>query len=178
MRRATARSLVVLDELGRGTSTHDGVCIAVSTLRHLVCEIGCALFFVTHYSQASDFVRMVNSCPVGDLGEHDQRLHNKMDNIHMDYLQTKPITDTENEGHAPDTTGVDSVVLLYRAVDGPAEGSFGLNVARLAGLDEQFLNKARERSNWMRSHIQQCGLNSTLYKLLTHTYFVKKTESK
>ena len=121
MRRATARSLVVLDELGRGTSTHDGVCIAVSTLRHLVCEIGCALFFVTHYSQASDFVRMVNSCPVGDLGEHDQRLHNKMDNIHMDYLQTKPITDTENEGHAPDTTGVDSVVLLYRAVDGPAE---------------------------------------------------------
>ena len=45
--QATPRSLVILDELGRGTSTHDGVAIAHATLRHLVQRVGCATLFVT-----------------------------------------------------------------------------------------------------------------------------------
>ena len=51
LKQATCRSLVVLDELGRGTSTNDGVAIALSTLKYMVQKIGCALLFVTHYPQ-------------------------------------------------------------------------------------------------------------------------------
>lgn len=54
LRHATRRSLVVLDELGRGTSTHDGVAIALATLRHVVLDLGCATLFVTHYPQVAD----------------------------------------------------------------------------------------------------------------------------
>lgn len=46
---ATKRSLVIVDELGRGTSTHDGLAIALATLQHLVAQIGCLTLFVTHY---------------------------------------------------------------------------------------------------------------------------------
>ena len=46
---ATSRSLVIVDELGRGTSTHDGLAIALATLQHLVAHIGCLTLFVTHY---------------------------------------------------------------------------------------------------------------------------------
>ena len=47
--RATPRSLVIIDELGRGTSTHDGVAIAHATLQHLVSTTRCLTLFVTHY---------------------------------------------------------------------------------------------------------------------------------
>ena len=47
--RATPRSLVIIDELGRGTSTHDGVAIAHATLQHLVASTRCLTLFVTHY---------------------------------------------------------------------------------------------------------------------------------
>merc|ERR1712142_1319046 len=49
MRHATANSLVILDELGRGTSTHDGTAIATATLEHVVRDIGSFTLFVTHY---------------------------------------------------------------------------------------------------------------------------------
>ena len=54
IKHATSRSLVVLDELGRGTSTHDGVAIAMATLRHMVRDLGCATLFVTHYPHVAD----------------------------------------------------------------------------------------------------------------------------
>ena len=47
--RATERSLVIIDELGRGTSTHDGLAIAQATLHHLVAKTRCLTLFVTHY---------------------------------------------------------------------------------------------------------------------------------
>ena len=49
LRKATARSLVIIDELGRGTSTHDGLAIAMATLQHLVLHTRCLTLFVTHY---------------------------------------------------------------------------------------------------------------------------------
>lgn len=50
---ATSRSLVIVDELGRGTSTHDGLAIALATLQHLVAHIGCLTLFVTHYPKVT-----------------------------------------------------------------------------------------------------------------------------
>ena len=50
---ATARSLVIVDELGRGTSTHDGLAIALATLQHLVSHTACLTLFVTHYPKVT-----------------------------------------------------------------------------------------------------------------------------
>lgn len=55
LKMATGRSLVILDELGRGTSTHDGVAIAHAVLDYVVKEIGCMLLFVTHYPLLAQF---------------------------------------------------------------------------------------------------------------------------
>ena len=54
LHKATTRSLVILDELGRGTATYDGLAIAEATLRHLVTNVGCPTIFVTHYPQLAD----------------------------------------------------------------------------------------------------------------------------
>lgn len=62
LKQATCRSLVVLDELGRGTATNDGVAIALSTLRYMVEKIGCALLFVTHYPQVRKHVGRGTPC--------------------------------------------------------------------------------------------------------------------
>ena len=57
LRRATDRSLVILDELGRGTSTHDGVAIAHGTLEHIITQIRCTCLFVTHYPILTDLAK-------------------------------------------------------------------------------------------------------------------------
>lgn len=52
--KATPRSLVIVDELGRGTSTHDGLAIALAALEYLVAEKRCLTLFVTHYPQVNN----------------------------------------------------------------------------------------------------------------------------
>ena len=59
---ATQRSLVIVDELGRGTSTHDGLAIALATLQHLVTRTGCLTLFVTHYPKVM--------CLMANLTQH------------------------------------------------------------------------------------------------------------
>ena len=58
MREATKDSLVILDELGRGTSTHDGVAVAMAVLDHFLNRVGCLTVFVTHYLPLTDFGRI------------------------------------------------------------------------------------------------------------------------
>lgn len=53
MARATRRSLVIMDELGRGTATHDGVAIATASLAHLVARLQCLTLFVTHHPEVA-----------------------------------------------------------------------------------------------------------------------------
>ena len=55
IKQATSRSLIILDELGRGTSTHDGVAIAFAVLNHAISEIKAMTLFVTHYPILSQF---------------------------------------------------------------------------------------------------------------------------
>ncbi len=63
--KATARSLVIIDELGRGTSTHDGLAIAMATLHHLVLATCCLTLFVTHYPKVClhERQRQYLACP-------------------------------------------------------------------------------------------------------------------
>jgi DNA mismatch repair protein MSH3 len=80
--KATERSLVVIDELGRGTSTHDGVSIAYATLHHIVERIRCCCLFVTHYHVLCDL-------------EREQAL--RVRNYHMSYLEHAAAATSEAE---------------------------------------------------------------------------------
>jgi len=116
LKLATERSLVVLDELGRGTSTHDGVAIAASVLDYLVRDRKCLTLFITHYQMLA---RMANGFPNGELK-----------NVHMRFTEE----DDEN------------VTFLYEVGEGVAHRSYGLNVARLANISESVIDIARGKS--------------------------------
>ena len=148
LEQATPRSLVILDELGRGTSTHDGVAIAHATLRHLVQRVGCATLFVTHYPQ------------LAALSEDPDIGGGKIANLHMSFVEGEDEDEDEDEdgieggsgggsadgkgGGSADGKGGGSaggeggsgssrynITFLYKAVDGQAHKSYGLNVAKV-----------------------------------------------
>lgn len=121
LKLATDRSLVVLDELGRGTSTHDGVAIAASVLDYLVREKKSLTLFITHYQVLA---RMAEGFKAGELN-----------NVHMRF--------TEEEGDD------ENVTFLYEVGEGVAHRSYGLNVARLANIGADVLELAREKSREM-----------------------------
>ncbi|KAJ2885614.1 Mismatch repair protein msh3 [Coemansia aciculifera] len=132
MRQITPRSLVIIDELGRGTSTHDGAAIAYAVLDHLVSAQPLT-FFVTHYAHLVDAFAantLVRSC-------------------HMSYLEHQPKS-ADNIGKVPIT----NITFLYKLADGASADSFGLNVARMAGLPASLLLRARDRSLWMRTEME------------------------
>lgn len=108
IRTCSSRSLVILDELGRGTSTHDGVAIAYATLQHLLSEKRCLVLFVTHYPEIAE---ISNEFP-GSVGTY-----------HVSYLTSQK-----------DKSGFDNddVTYLYKLVCGLCSRSFGFKVAQLA----------------------------------------------
>jgi DNA mismatch repair protein MutS len=108
---ATRRSLIVLDEIGRGTSTFDGISIAWSVAEHIHNNIGAKTLFATHYHELTE------------LGNQLPRARNL--NVAV----------REWGGR---------VVFLYRIVDGGADHSYGIQVAKLAGLPAPVLKRARE----------------------------------
>jgi DNA mismatch repair protein MutS len=105
---ATERSLVVMDEVGRGTSTIDGLAIAWAVSEDLLSRLGCRTLFATHYHELTALA------------------HPRLKNLSLSVL--------EEEGE---------VVFLKRIVDGPALGSYGIHVARLAGLPPRVLARAQ-----------------------------------
>ncbi|KAI8616884.1 muts domain V-domain-containing protein [Chytriomyces sp. MP71] len=128
--RASQRSLCILDELGRGTSTHDGTAIAYATLRYLVERVRCATLFVTHYPSlgATAVIGGVRCAHMGFLAEE------------------------EVKGVAP------VVTFLYKLTEGLANRSYGLNVARLAGLPASILDCALAQSRRLEAlHEQRHG---------------------
>ncbi|GAB2265214.1 Mismatch repair protein msh3 [Dionaea muscipula] len=120
LQRCTSRSLVVLDELGRGTSTHDGVAIAYATLHHLLQQKRCLVLFVTHYPKIADLQKEFP----GAVGTY-----------HVSYVTSKKENKTEYEEH-------DDVTYLYKLVPGISERSFGFKVAQLAQLPASCIQRA------------------------------------
>ncbi|HEX6036932.1 DNA mismatch repair protein MutS, partial [Longimicrobium sp.] len=108
---ATPRSLVLLDEIGRGTSTWDGLSVATATTEHLHDQVGCKTIFATHYHE---------------LTKLDERLDGVV-----------------NFSVAVREVGED-IVFLRRLVEGGADRSYGVEVARLAGLPEAVVDRARQ----------------------------------
>jgi DNA mismatch repair protein MutS len=110
LNHATERSLVVLDEIGRGTSTEDGVAIAGAVVEHLAERIGARTLFATHFRELAalaDRLPEVRSMQTA-VEQRDDRL-----------------------------------LFLHAIVPGVAEASFGLEIARLAGLPDTVLDRAR-----------------------------------
>ncbi|KAJ4899490.1 DNA mismatch repair protein MSH3 [Raphanus sativus] len=119
IRTCSSRSLVIIDELGRGTSTHDGVAIAYATLQHLLIEKRCLLLFVTHYPEIAE---ISNSHPVS-AGTY-----------HVSYLTSQK----DNNGDCDH----DDVTYLYKLVRGLCSRSFGFKVAQLAQIPPSCIRRA------------------------------------
>ena len=112
LHHATPESLVLMDEIGRGTSTYDGLALAWSIARHLAEKCRCHTLFATHYFEltalASEFRQVVN--------------------VHLDAVEHK-----------------DRIVFLHAVEEGPANRSYGLQVAQLAGVPASVIRAARRR---------------------------------
>ena len=108
---ATENSLVILDEIGRGTATYDGLSIAWSVVEHLHDEVGCRTLFATHYHELTQLAvsrQAVNNYNIAVREWNDQ------------------------------------IIFLRQIVPGAADKSYGIQVARLAGLPDSIINRAKE----------------------------------
>lgn len=122
LRSATPRSLVILDELGRGTSTHDGMAIAYAALWHLIRKARCLTLFVTHYTTLAQAVQAV--------------FPKVAQNLHMAYMEG-------DGGGGGDGNGPQQkITFLYKVAEGISPSSFGLNVARIAGFPSAIIDEA------------------------------------
>ncbi|MCR6685219.1 DNA mismatch repair protein MutS [Pseudoxanthomonas sp.] len=117
LHHATAQSLVLMDEIGRGTSTYDGLALADAVAGHLATVNRCWTLFATHYFELTAL-----ATPESGIA-----------NVHLDAV----------EHH--DKNGGDTLVFMHAVKDGAADRSFGLQVAALAGLPKATLAQARRR---------------------------------
>ncbi|OWK45265.1 DNA mismatch repair protein MutS [Fimbriiglobus ruber] len=111
LNNATPRSLVILDEIGRGTSTYDGVSLAWAITEYLHDTVGCRALFATHYHE------------LAQLAPALPRLRN----------YTVQVQELEKE-----------VIFLHKIAPGSADKSYGIHVARLAGVPEPILGRAEQ----------------------------------
>ncbi|GAB3385962.1 DNA mismatch repair protein MutS [Lysobacter fragariae] len=117
LHNATAQSLVLMDEIGRGTSTYDGLALAEACARHLAHDNRAYTLFATHYFELTALAE-----PGSGIA-----------NVHLDAVE-----------HHDKERG-DTLVFMHAVKDGPADRSFGLQVAALAGLPKSVVKQARGR---------------------------------
>lgn len=113
LRNATSNSLLILDEIGRGTSTFDGLSIAWAVIEHIANKkiLGAKTLFATHYHELTE-------------------LEGKMDNVHNYCIAVK------EKG--------DDIVFLRKIIKGGADRSYGIQVAKLAGVPDMVIDRAKE----------------------------------
>ena len=111
LRYATKHSLILFDEIGRGTATYDGMALAQAMLEYIDEAIGAKTLFSTHYHELTELA-----------GEHQS-----MRNVHVDVREEK------NE-----------IEFRYRVIEGKADKSYGINVAKLAHLPKVVLDRASQ----------------------------------
>ncbi|MGH8309541.1 MAG: DNA mismatch repair protein MutS, partial [Steroidobacteraceae bacterium] len=111
LHNATARSLILMDEIGRGTSTFDGLSLAWAMARHIATRVQAFTLFATHYFELTALAEEVEGCA----------------NVHLDATEHR-----------------DGIVFLHAVKDGPANRSYGLQVAQLAGVPREVIARAKE----------------------------------
>ncbi|KAM6328810.1 LOW QUALITY PROTEIN: DNA mismatch repair protein Msh3 [Alca torda] len=129
IRKATSRSLVILDELGRGTSTHDGIAIAYATLEHFIRDVESLTLFVTHYPSVCELEKVYPE---------------KVGNYHMAFLVNEEES-AEQKG-SEEEENPEFITFLYQITKGVSARSYGLNVAKLADIPEEILKMAAHKS--------------------------------
>ena len=110
LNRATPESLVLIDEIGRGTSTFDGLALAWAIAHRLAERNRCLALFATHYFELTALPAELDGCA----------------NVHFDAVEHK-----------------DGIVFLHAVADGPANRSYGLQVAKLAGVPGETIRQAK-----------------------------------
>jgi len=129
LNQATDRSLVILDEIGRGTATYDGLAIAWATVEYLHAENKCRTLFATHFHELTT-------------------LSSKLENMRNVTIQVK-----EHDG---------DVIFLHTVTEGSADRSYGLQVAKLAGLPAAVVGRARD----VLSHLENQGSGNKIDALI------------
>ena len=118
LQEATDKSLILFDEIGRGTSTYDGMALAQSMIEYIATCLHAKTMFSTHYHELT---MLTDNVPC-------------VRNVHV-------VVKEDN----------DEVTFLYKIKEGPAGQSYGINVARLAGLPESVLSRAKELQKELES---------------------------
>ena len=118
LQNATEKSLILFDEIGRGTSTYDGMALAQAMIEYIAACIHAKTLFSTHYHELTSVTDSIGG----------------IRNVHV-------VVREEN----------DKVTFLYKIKNGPAGHSYGINVARLAGLPEAVLDRARDLQKELES---------------------------
>ncbi len=108
---ATSKSLVILDEIGRGTSTYDGISLAWAIAEYLHEKIGCRTFFATHYHELTELANTFEG----------------ISNLNVAVRESN-----------------DEIAFLHKILPGAADKSYGIHVARLAGVPKEVIRRARD----------------------------------
>lgn len=145
LRSATPRSLVILDELGRGTSTHDGAAIAQAVLDYVVRETKCLTLFITHYQ---------------NLARVAEGLGGLVKCVHMKFSARRAGKTVGDEREASEEVegggeGDEEITFLYEVAEGVAHRSYGLNVARLARIPRKVLEVAATKSKELENEVKK-----------------------
>lgn len=136
VKHATIDSLILMDELGRGTSTHDGTAIAHAVVKYLSSNLKCRTLFSTHYHDL--------------IGGLDETVN--IQPLHMKCIEQKD-----------STTGQEEIIFLYKVAPGECPKSHGFNAARLAGLPEQLISIAKKKAKEMH---QDAEITSNIRTIL------------
>lgn len=125
LNNATSRSLVILDEVGRGTSTYDGLALAWAVCEHIAMRIKCRTLFATHYHELTELEGLIDGVA----------------NLNVAVREW-----------------ADEVVFLHKIVPGGTDRSYGVHVARLAGVPKDVIERAKEILPRLQAHLAE-GLN-------------------
>lgn len=129
LHNATPRSLVLMDEIGRGTSTFDGLSLAWACAIHLAREVQAFTLFATHYFELTALPEQIPQAA----------------NVHLDATEYN-----------------DSIVFLHAVQEGPANQSYGIQVAKLAGIPATVINLAKKELRKLENSTQNPAKNISL----------------
>ena len=142
LRNASPSSLVLVDEIGRGTSTFDGLSLAWACAIELD-RVGAFTLFSTHYFELTVLAKQLE----------------RTENVHLDAVEHD-----------------DNIVFMYEVLQGPASQSYGIQVAKLAGLPKLVLNEAREKL--ISLELQESGIQEETAPNQLSLFSIKKNKAK
>ena len=129
LNNATRRSLVILDEIGRGTSTFDGLSLAWSIVEHLHHQVGAKTLFATHYHELTELASPHGIGPLNPQPSESEMASGRLPRVRNYNVAVREWND--------------QIIFLRKIQPGPADKSYGIQVARLAGVPRSVIDRAK-----------------------------------